>query len=231
RGCCRESCSRWPPPPASAPMPGAFCFSWRRCSATPCWQEPSSRIVQAWPGAGRAMPNSCGGCNRSRFGILLKRFSTTAAASSGSSTSSFSWRTCSLLFGKKTERYKGVGTSQQKSQLDEDSTDSGEPSNEKLSLEADVVDFDESLDDVTVDTPVSGRPKVMSVTIKDRKTLHAAYMPFLQSGGIFVPTTGKYKMGDEIFLLLKLVESPENVSIPGKVVWITPEGAMSHRVA
>ncbi len=136
-----------------------------------------------------------------------------------------------MLFGKKTERYKGVGSSQQKSLLDEDSTDSADPSNEKLSLEADVVDFDESLDDVTVDTPVSGRPKVMSVTIKDRKTLHAAYMPFLQSGGIFVPTTGKYKMGDEIFLLLKLVESPENVSIPGKVVWITPEGAMSHRVA
>ena len=87
------------------------------------------------------------------------------------------------------------------------------------------------LDEVTIQQPSAGRPKVMSVTIKDRKTLHAAYMPFLGSGGIFVPSSGTYTMGDEVFLLLKLVDSPENVSIAGKVVWITPAGAMSNRVA
>ncbi|KAA3633223.1 MAG: pilus assembly protein PilZ [Proteobacteria bacterium] len=87
------------------------------------------------------------------------------------------------------------------------------------------------MDEVTVQVPAPGRPKVMSITIKDRKTLHAAYMPFLESGGIFVPSSGHYKVSDEIFLLLKLVDSTENISIPGKVVWITPEGAMSHRVA
>jgi type IV pilus assembly protein PilZ len=130
----------------------------------------------------------------------------------------------SLLFGKKSDRQKNRPKSE-KDLLDEDSAfpDS--------MLGDDSQMLPSSLDEVTVQAPAPGRPKVMSITIRDRKTLHAAYMPFLQSGGIFVPSSGSYKMGDEVFLLLKLVDSAENISIPGKVVWLTPEGAMSHRVA
>ena len=98
------------------------------------------------------------------------------------------------------------------------------------SLYGDSQSLGDGLDEVTVQVPAPGRPKVMSSTIKDRKTLHAAYMPFLHSGGVFVPSRGDYKMGDEVFLLLKLVGSSENLSVPGKVVWITPPGAMSNRV-
>lgn len=129
-----------------------------------------------------------------------------------------------MLFGKKGERY-GKRSANEKDRLDEDSgfADS--------LLGGDSSTIGTALDEVTVQAPAPGRPKVMSITIKDRKTLHAAYMPFLQSGGIFVPSSGQYKMGDEVFLLLKLVDSTENISISGKVVWITPEGAMSHRVA
>jgi type IV pilus assembly protein PilZ len=128
-----------------------------------------------------------------------------------------------LLFGKKTDRY-GKRSKTDRDSLDEDSLfpDS--------SLEGDSQTLGDGLDEVTVQVPAPGRPKVMSVTIKDRKTLHAAYMPFLNSGGVFVPSKGKYKMGDEVFLLLNLVGSNENLSVPGKVVWITPAGAMSSRV-
>jgi type IV pilus assembly protein PilZ len=30
---------------------------------------------------------------------------------------------------------------------------------------------------------------ILSLTIKDRTVLYAAYMPFLRNGGLFIPTT------------------------------------------
>lgn len=131
-----------------------------------------------------------------------------------------------MLFGKKTERYRNRSgeTTESRPQETELSFADSAPGGDSL-------DFGSGLDEVTVQAPAPGRPKVMSITIKDRKTLHAAYMPFVQSGGIFVPSNSQYKIGDEIFLLLKLVDSAENLSVPGKVVWMTPDGAMSHRVA
>lgn len=74
------------------------------------------------------------------------------------------------------------------------------------------------------------RPKVMSVTIKDHKTLYSAYMPFIKNGGIFVPTNSTYGLGDEIFLILKLMDD-EQYSIAGAVVWTTPRGAQSNRTS
>lgn len=127
-----------------------------------------------------------------------------------------------MLFDKKSDRAKS---------RDEDEADappqeapSAPAPGERPALDSDIVQR-------TVRAPVSGRPKVMSITIKDRKTLHAAYMPFLHSGGIFVPGSVGYDLGDEVFLLLKLLDAKEDVSIPGAVVWVTPEGAMGGHVA
>ena len=49
-------------------------------------------------------------------------------------------------------------------------------------------------------------------------------MSFLQNGGLFVPTTRPYRLGDEVFLLLTLMDEPEKLPVAGRVVWITPEG-------
>ena len=75
------------------------------------------------------------------------------------------------------------------------------------------------------------RPTVLSLTIKDKSALYAAYMPFLDSGGLFVPTNKSYKMGEEVFMLLTLLEEQEKVPVAGKVVWITPPGAQGNRAA
>lgn len=61
--------------------------------------------------------------------------------------------------------------------------------------------------------------------------LYAAYMPFLQNGGLFVPTNKRYRIGDEVFMLLTLMDEPEKIPIAGKVVWITPSGAQGNRQA
>lgn len=73
------------------------------------------------------------------------------------------------------------------------------------------------------------RPTVLSLAIKEKSALYAAYMPFLTHGGIFVPTSKAYLVGDEIYLILSLMEDPAKYPIAGKVAWITPSGANNNR--
>ena len=56
-------------------------------------------------------------------------------------------------------------------------------------------------------------------------------MSFLQNGGLFVPKTGPYRLGDDFFLLLTLMEELEKLPVVGRVVWITREGARGNRQA
>ena len=53
------------------------------------------------------------------------------------------------------------------------------------------------------------RQGILSLTIKDKAVLYAAYMPFLQNGGLFVRTSKEYSIGDDIFMLLTLMEEPQ----------------------
>jgi type IV pilus assembly protein PilZ len=69
------------------------------------------------------------------------------------------------------------------------------------------------------------RPAVLSLAIKEKAALYAAYMPFLKNGGLFVPTNKPYKIGDEIYLILSLMEDAAKYPIAGRVVWMTPAGA------
>ena len=76
-----------------------------------------------------------------------------------------------------------------------------------------------------------GRQGILSLTIKDKHALYAAYMPYVRNGGLFVPTTNRYHLGDEVFMLLSLMEESEKLPIVGKVIWITPQGAQGNRTA
>jgi len=81
--------------------------------------------------------------------------------------------------------------------------------------------------------PIGGgaRNGILSLTIKDKAVLYAAYMPFVKNGGMFIPTNKSYKLGDEVFMLLSLMEEPEKIPVAGKVVWVTPRGAQGNRAA
>lgn len=81
------------------------------------------------------------------------------------------------------------------------------------------------------DKPKVKRPAVLSLSIKDTNALYAAYMPFLANGGLFIPTTKSYRLGEEVFMLLSLFDTPEKLPVSGKVVWITPPGAQGRRHA
>lgn len=69
------------------------------------------------------------------------------------------------------------------------------------------------------------RPSVLSLNISSKSALYAAYMPFLVNGGIFVPTPKTYTLGDEVFVLLQLLDDPTKHPVAATVAWITPAGA------
>jgi type IV pilus assembly protein PilZ len=68
------------------------------------------------------------------------------------------------------------------------------------------------------------RPGVIQLAIKEKTALHAAYMPFVAGGGLFIPTTRPGRLGDEIYIILSLMDDPAKIPITGKIVWITPAG-------
>ena len=81
------------------------------------------------------------------------------------------------------------------------------------------------------DQKQSNRNGILSLTIKDKAVLYSAYMPFLDNGGLFVPTSKAYVLGDEVFMLLTLLDESEKIPISGKAVWVTPRGAQGNRTA
>lgn len=75
----------------------------------------------------------------------------------------------------------------------------------------------------------AGRPSVLSLNIRDRSALYAAYIPQLKHGGIFIPTARAHQMGDEVFMLISLPDDPAKIPVSGRVVWITPADAQGKR--
>ena len=71
----------------------------------------------------------------------------------------------------------------------------------------------------------------LSLTIKDVVSLYESYMPFLVNGGLFIPTTKIYHLGDELFIRLSLMDDPEVLPVAGKVIWITPAAAQGRKPA
>lgn len=80
-------------------------------------------------------------------------------------------------------------------------------------------------------SPKAARSGILSLNIKDTAVLYSAYMPFVENGGLFIPTSKPYKVGDEVFMLLNLMDEPEKIPVAGRVVWITPRGAQGSRSA
>jgi type IV pilus assembly protein PilZ len=75
------------------------------------------------------------------------------------------------------------------------------------------------------------RQGILSLSIRDKSALYASYMPFIKNGGLFIPTAKPYSLGDEVFMLLSLMESKEKLPVAGRIVWITPKGSQGNKTA
>jgi type IV pilus assembly protein PilZ len=72
------------------------------------------------------------------------------------------------------------------------------------------------------------KKNMLNLSITDEQTLYNSYLPFLKRGGLFVPTERTYKLGNEVLLLLNLMNEGKT-PVAGEVVWMTPKGAAGGR--
>ena len=75
----------------------------------------------------------------------------------------------------------------------------------------------------------NARPGMLSLSIKDKASLYASYMPYVKNGGLFIPTNKTYTLGDEVFMLLTLMDDNDRLPVAGKIIWMTPVGAQGNR--
>ena len=61
---------------------------------------------------------------------------------------------------------------------------------------------------------------ILPYIVKDLRQLQHSYMPFIQNGGLFIESGQDYKMGEEFFLLLTLLDETEQIPLAVKVVWL-----------
>ncbi|AOV16966.1 pilus assembly protein PilZ [Acidihalobacter aeolianus] len=72
---------------------------------------------------------------------------------------------------------------------------------------------------------------ILTLSIREKSALYQAYMPFVKNGGLFIPTQRQYQLGDEVFMLITLLDDGEKLPVAGRIVWITPKGSQGGRLA
>jgi len=73
------------------------------------------------------------------------------------------------------------------------------------------------------------RKGLIAFSITDRGALYSSFMQYVNNGGVFVPTSRSYDIGDRVFVLLKLMDDATPYAVETEVVWITPPGAQGNK--
>ena len=60
------------------------------------------------------------------------------------------------------------------------------------------------------------------LSITSAEILQSLYLGYIRNGGVFIPATGGYMLGDPVFILLSLVAEKRKIPICATVIWITP---------
>ena len=81
----------------------------------------------------------------------------------------------------------------------------------------------------TQNAPLTPRPSVIQLAIKEKAALYAAYIPMFKDGGIFIPSAREHRLGDDVYVLITLPDDPQRYPVAGKVAWITPARASGNR--
>lgn len=73
------------------------------------------------------------------------------------------------------------------------------------------------------------RPGVFTLVIRSKAALYAAWIPLLKGGGIFLPSNRAHVLGEEVLVLLSLLDDPNKIPLQGKVAWINPAHGTGNR--
>lgn len=71
-------------------------------------------------------------------------------------------------------------------------------------------------------------PGFYSLVLEDVESLSAAWLPFLEPGGLFVATRRDHVLGEEVVLLLQLPDG-EKRSVAGSIAWISADELSGRR--
>jgi type IV pilus assembly protein PilZ len=77
--------------------------------------------------------------------------------------------------------------------------------------------------------PALARPGVFSLVIRTKAALYAAWMPLVRGGGIFVPSNREHRLGEEVLVLLSLLDDTARIPIQGHVAWVNPAHTAGNR--
>ena len=73
------------------------------------------------------------------------------------------------------------------------------------------------------------RPGVFTLVIRSKSALYAAWMPLLRGGGIFLPSNRSHSLGEEVLVLLSLLNDPNKIPLQGTIAWINPAHGAANR--
>jgi type IV pilus assembly protein PilZ len=73
------------------------------------------------------------------------------------------------------------------------------------------------------------RPGVFTLTIRSKAALYAAWIPLLKNGGIFLPSNRSHALGEEVLVLLSLLDDPNKIPLQGSIAWINPPHSAGNR--
>ena len=73
------------------------------------------------------------------------------------------------------------------------------------------------------------RPGVFTLVIRSKASLYAAWMPLLRGGGIFLPSNRSHTLGEEVLILLSLLDDPNKIPLQGNIAWINPAHSAGNR--
>ena len=83
--------------------------------------------------------------------------------------------------------------------------------------------------DVAAAEPQVQRPGVFTLVIRSKAALYAAWIPLLKGGGIFLPSNKSHVLGEEVLILLSMLDDPNKIPLQGHVAWINPPHAAGNR--
>ena len=84
------------------------------------------------------------------------------------------------------------------------------------------------MSEVAQETSIA-RPGVFTLVIRSKAALYAAWIPLLKGGGIFLPSNKAHSLGEEVLILLTLLDDPNKIPLQGNVAWINPAHTAGNR--
>lgn len=85
------------------------------------------------------------------------------------------------------------------------------------------------MSEIATPESVANRPGVFTLVIRSKSALYAAWMPLIKHGGIFLPSNRSHSLGEEVLILLTLLDDPNKIPLQGNVAWINPAHSAGNR--